>query len=211
MPGGRNSGAVYNLYKVKYKKHKKPTCKQLSKSTEKVTQQFKMEPASIPANLVNGTILKTALTNPSEVVRFRQRLDSAVSSSRDRNFSIEYSLSMIKTLLDCDNFQDVTTVRGIDELSDQNVDLNDKLCNIGDSIVYKLVQWTKRLPFYLELSLELHTFILTRKWHELLVLSTAAYQAIHKYGEPVPMIKSEMDEEVSTRIIKNYFRLVSED
>lgn len=23
MPGGRNSGAVYNLYKVKYKKHKK--------------------------------------------------------------------------------------------------------------------------------------------------------------------------------------------
>ena len=23
MPGGRNSGAVYNMYKVKYKKHKK--------------------------------------------------------------------------------------------------------------------------------------------------------------------------------------------
>jgi hypothetical protein len=25
---------------------------------------------------------------------------------------------------------------------------------IGDSIVYKLVQWTKRLPFYLELPVE---------------------------------------------------------
>lgn len=73
MPGGRNSGAVYNLYKVKYKKHKKPSAKQQpQKQTEKLLmgQQFKQtEPAcSLPSNLVNGTILKTALTNPSEVL-----------------------------------------------------------------------------------------------------------------------------------------------
>lgn len=37
---------------------------------------------------------------------------------------------------------------------DHKSDLSEKLCQIGDSIVYKLVQWTKRLPFYLELPVE---------------------------------------------------------
>lgn len=45
--------------------------------------------------------------------------------------------------------------------------------------MYKLVQWTKRLPFYLELPVEVHTRLLTHKWHELLVLTTSAYQAMH--------------------------------
>jgi nuclear receptor subfamily 6 group A len=204
MPGGRNSGAVYNLYKVKYKKHKKPACKQPQKAAEKniLSQQFKVEqPSSIPANLVNGTILKTALTNPSEVVRLRQRLDSAVSSSRDRNFSIEYSLSMIKTLIDCDEFQDIATLQNLDDLLDHNTDLSEKLCHIGDSIVYKLVQWTKRLPFYLELPVEVHTRLLTHKWHELLVLTTSAYQAIHKAGDQLTtVIKTDFNHEVETNL-----------
>lgn len=204
MPGGRNSGAVYNLYKVKYKKHKKPSCKQTQKTTNEKTilnQQIKQEQtSSIPSNLVNGTILKTALTNPSEVVRLRQRLDSAVSSSRDRNFSLEYSLSMIKTLIDCDEFQDIATLQNLDDLLDHNTDLSEKLCHIGDSIVYKLVQWTKRLPFYLELPVEVHTRLLTHKWHELLVLTTSAYQAIHKAGDQMTttttVIETDFNQEV---------------
>jgi nuclear receptor subfamily 6 group A len=67
----------------------------------------------------------------------------------------------------------------LDELLDTKAELSDKLCQIGDSIVYKLVQWTKRLPFYSELPVEVHTRLLTHKWHELLVLTTSAYQAIH--------------------------------
>lgn len=210
MPGGRNSGAVYNLYKVKYKKHKKTASKQAQhqkSSSEKAMlspQQIKAEtPSSIPAHLVNGTILKTALTNPSEVVHLRQRLDSAVSSSRDRNFSIEYTLSMIQTLIDCDEFQDIATLQNLDDLLDHNTDLSEKLCHIGDSIVYKLVQWTKRLPFYLELPVEVHTRLLTHKWHELLVLTTSAYQAIHKSGSEhqlTTIIEPEFTQEVS-----NYF------
>ncbi|XP_030754602.1 hormone receptor 4 isoform X2 [Sitophilus oryzae] len=200
MPGGRNSGAVYNLYKVKYKKHKKASCKASAKNQEKSLQQFKVEqhqqqqqqqqPSILPPNLVNGTILKTALTNPSEVTRLRHRLDSAVSSSRDRNFSVDYVLSMIKTLIDCDEFQDIATLRNLDELLDHNTDLSEKLCNIGDSIVYKLVQWTKRLPFYLELPVEVHTRLLTHKWHELLVLTTSAYQAIQKTASEQQMHQS---------------------
>ncbi|KAG5890415.1 hypothetical protein JTB14_017636 [Gonioctena quinquepunctata] len=207
MPGGRNSGAVYNLYKVKYKKHKKPSAKQQQKPLEKniIGLQFKHEQtSSIPSNLVNGTILKTALTNPSEVIRLRQRLDSAVSSSRDRNFSVEYSISMIKTLIDCDEFQDIATLHNLDELLDHNTDLSEKLCNIGDSIVYKLVQWTKRLPFYLELPVEVHTRLLTHKWHELLVLTTSAYQAIHKTaaaGDHMnTMLKVDFSQEVESNL-----------
>lgn len=70
-------------------------------------------------------------------------------------------------------------LQNLDELLDHNSDLSEKLCQIGDSIVYKLVQWTKRLPFYLELPVEVHTRLLTHKWHELLVLTTSAYQAMH--------------------------------
>ena len=43
----------------------------------------------------------------------------------------------------------------------------------------KLVEWTRRLPFYEEIPVELHTRLLTNKWHELLVLTTSAYQAIY--------------------------------
>ena len=68
-------------------------------------------------------------------------------------------------------FQDVS-----DLLDHSTSELSDKLCRIGDRIVFKLVQWTRRLPFYTEIPVELHTRLLTNKWHELLVLTTSAYQ-----------------------------------
>ena len=73
-------------------------------------------------------------------------------------------------------------VQNIGELLSQNSsDLEDKLCKIGDSIVHKLVEWVTRLPFYHQLPKEVHTRLLTHKWHELLVLTTSAYQAIHGF------------------------------
>ena len=75
------------------------------------------------------------------------------------------------------SFQDVT-----DLLDHSNSELSDKLCRIGDRIVFKLVQWTRRLPFYTEIPVEIHTRLLTNKWHELLVLTTSAYQAINGNG-----------------------------
>ncbi|XP_022194097.2 hormone receptor 4 [Nilaparvata lugens] len=186
MPGGRNSGAVYNLYKVKYKKHKKTQRNgQVKNQQGQIHEKQKMAGLTItsehgiPPHLVNGTILKTALTNPSEVIHLRQRLDTAVSSSRDRALSEEGAVHMINRLIECDEFQDIATLRNMDDLLEHKTDLSDKLMQIGDSIVYKLVQWTKRLPFYLELRVEVHTRLLTQKWHELLVLTTSAYQAIH--------------------------------
>lgn len=71
--------------------------------------------------------------------------------------SIETSISMLQTLIDCDEFQDIATLQNLEDLLEHKSDLSDKLMQIGDSIVYKLVQWTKRLPFYLELPVEVRT------------------------------------------------------
>jgi nuclear receptor subfamily 6 group A len=229
MPGGRNSGAVYNLYKVKYKKHKKNNngngaaqkgsgggggnntqgsngkggnnvsnvdVKTTSPSTTNVAQQqqaqhpLKQEPGTnninLAPSLLNGNILKAALTNPSEINHLRHRLENTVSSSRDRSISFENALNMIQTLIDCDAMEDIATLPHFSEFLEDKSEISDKLCNIGDSIVHKLVSWTKKLPFYLEIPVEIHTKLLTDKWHEILVLTTATYQAMHgrKFTQP---------------------------
>lgn len=42
-----------------------------------------------------------------------------------------------------------------------------RLSRIGDEIVEQLVEWTKMLPFYHELPVEVHTHLLTQRWAEL--------------------------------------------
>lgn len=186
MPGGRNSGAVYNLYKVKYKKHKKSgqkagTGANVGVSVSPGAGSQRSEP------LANGTILKTALTNPSEIVHLRQRLDSAVSSSssrereweRERILPAERAAQMIQALIDCDAMEDIATVQHLPDLLEDKSEIGDKLCKIGDSIVHKMVAWTKKLPFILEIPMKIHSKLLMDKWHEISVLTTAAYQAMH--------------------------------
>ena len=63
--------------------------------------------------IANGNILKTALTNPSEVLHLRRRLDTTVSSSRDAvsGLSYEVAMSNISTLIYCDEFEDIATLK----------------------------------------------------------------------------------------------------
>ncbi|XP_071040812.1 hormone receptor 4 [Parasteatoda tepidariorum] len=182
MPGGRNSGAVYNLYKVKYKKHRK------GQKNGHVTQEQQPQlalPAATPRistqqDWANGQILKAALTSPAEVSHLRHRTDNCVSSSvrQESRMTAEEAAAMIRQLVECDTFEDVAKLKNARELLQCQLELNDKLCHIGDNIVYKLVQWTKGLPFYNELPVDIHTKLLTNKWHELLVLTACAFLAI---------------------------------
>jgi hypothetical protein len=55
------------------------------------------------------------------------------------------------------------------------VDPATSLSHIGDEIVEKLVAWTKKLPFYTELPVEVHTQLLTKRWAELVLLSACYY------------------------------------
>ncbi|XP_042226826.1 hormone receptor 4-like isoform X3 [Homarus americanus] len=234
MPGGRNSGAVYNLYKVKYKKKNKKNgqIKQGGNSPEKkmvldplmmpgttsltspslpmpISSPLTSPPITspIPSGLNSGPILKAALTNPSEVAHFRQRLDNTVSSTRERTMPYPVAQAMIRMLIECDDFEDIATLKNLDDLLDHKSDLSTKLCQLGDSISIKLVQWTKRLPFYQELPVEVHTRLLTHKWHELLVLTTSAYQAIYGLQKLASRssdgTEAEFHQEVSIKVSNN--------
>ena len=92
-----------------------------------------------------------------------------------------------------------------DLLDHDSSDLSDKLSRIGDGIVLKLVEWTRRLPFYKEIPVELHTRLLTNKWHELLLLTTSAYQAIYgtqKLGTTrADGSTAKLDQEVSSNLV----------
>lgn len=86
---------------------------------------------------------------------------------------------MIQALIDCDAMEDIATVRHLPDLLHDTSEIGDKLCKIGDSIVHKMVAWTKKLPFIMEIPMEIHSKLLMEKWHEISVLTTAAYQAMH--------------------------------
>lgn len=154
-----------------------------------------------------------------QVVHLRQRLDSAVSSSRDRPvMPFEASLSLIQTLIDCDEFQDIATLRvinnifffissmiiiflaefgrafGPQERSQWKIVPDRWLNSLQAGAVDQEVAFLPGIACRGKLNTQLksqyinfpffqvHTRMLTHKWHELLVLTTSAYQAIH--GKP---------------------------
>lgn len=209
MPGGRNSGAVYNMYPCKvgaqhkYKKHKKnpnpksplmkpqlgylsglekmdsPKSVYLSDdqaSCSSQTNSMSAPPSPHPEAFSSSiNILKAVLTGSQEVLPQYRNNDRKIKKEK-----YDECLRLIQELIDCDDFEDISTLRDVTDLLDHsNSELSDKLCRIGDRIVFKLVQWTRRLPFYTEIPVEIHTRLLTNKWHELLVLTTSAFQAIN--------------------------------
>jgi len=293
MPGGRNSGAVYNMYKVKYKKHKRangngslgggggpgsnsngksssnpstpgPPMQTIPSSTSGIGMD--LDPFRRPRSESSGngsgssggsmqpmhpdhkffmnngdpvtTCGLTPITNlpitssPSSIASMEMYphpnkallggvniLRAALTGSNDiphqyknlrqnqaKDEYEKHHAKLIHELIECDEFDDIATLKNIGELLSQNSsDLEDKLCKIGDSIVHKLVEWVTRLPFYHQLPKEVHTRLLTHKWHELLVLTTSAYQAIHGFrrmgttrtdGEKV-----ELHQEVATNLV----------
>ena len=56
------------------------------------------------------------------------------------------------------------------------------LCQVGDNIVMRFVQWMKQLPFYKEIPKDIQTEILMSKWHELLLLIMTAYGPVTRQG-----------------------------
>lgn len=146
-------------------------------------------------------ILRAALTGSNDIPQQYKNLGRQAKDKYEEHHS-----KLINELIECDEFNDIATLKNIGELLSQNSsDLEDKLCKIGDSIVHKLVEWVTRLPFYHQLPKEVHTKLLTHKWHELLVLTTSAYQAIHGFrrmgttrtdGEKV-----ELHQEVATNLV----------
>ncbi|CAB4057031.1 NR6AN [Lepeophtheirus salmonis] len=136
-------------------------------------------------------ILRAALTGSPDIPRQYRGLSKGPLDKRlyDPSYSPpDESSKLINELIICDDFEDIATLKNIGELLNQNTaDLQQKLCQIGDSI------W------------DVHTKLLTHKWHELLVLTTSAYQAIHgskRMGTTrTDGEKVELHQEVATNLV----------
>ncbi|KAK6763371.1 hypothetical protein RB195_023900 [Necator americanus] len=83
-------------------------------------------------------------------------------------------------LIKIDRIEKLIDLRGLRVLPTGNnceglVTACQRLSRIGDEIVEQLVEWTKMLPFYAELPVEVHTHLLTQRWAQLVLLSACFY------------------------------------
>uniref|UniRef100_A0AC34R8S1 Uncharacterized protein n=1 Tax=Panagrolaimus sp. JU765 TaxID=591449 RepID=A0AC34R8S1_9BILA len=79
--------------------------------------------------------------------------------------------NLIQQLVDIDRLEDLMDLKGLSTSEPGHLTPVEKLGLIGDEIVGKLVEWTKKLPFYAELPISVHTQLLTQRWAELVLLS----------------------------------------
>ncbi|VDO92739.1 unnamed protein product [Heligmosomoides polygyrus] len=149
MPGGRNGSAIYSLYKLKYRKTRRRAA------------------VGCESNMPNGSVNDgmSGSVERGEVMHHQAR-------ATNRN--------LIQELIDIDQIDKLINLRGlrIAPLTDGRDDLApacQRLSRIGDEIVEQLVEWTKMLPFYCELPVEVHTHLLTQRWAELVLLSACFY------------------------------------
>ena len=92
------------------------------------------------------------------------------------------SADLIADLLRSNASLDISHLYQMDKLLQTEDGVKTILYTVGDEIVNKLVKWTKQLPFYSEIPIEEYSTLLSSKWHELLLLITAAYNALNRPG-----------------------------
>lgn len=84
-------------------------------------------------------------------------------------------------MIEIDRIDHLINLKGLriwSEEQEQSVESSspaERLSQIGDEIVEQLVVWTKLLPFYNTLPVEVHTHLLTQRWAELVLLSACFY------------------------------------
>ncbi|VDK65060.1 unnamed protein product [Onchocerca ochengi] len=113
-----------------------------------------------------------------------------------------------KELIEIDHIEKLINLKGLriaqqlgSRMSDSTIPACQRLSRIGDEIVEQLVEWTKMLPFYHELPVEVHTHLLTQRWAELVLLSACFYAASTRASNqdnlPVSSTTTDDSEEVS--------------
>uniref|UniRef100_A0A0K0EQH8 Nuclear receptor n=1 Tax=Strongyloides stercoralis TaxID=6248 RepID=A0A0K0EQH8_STRER len=205
MPGGRNGSAIYNLYKLKYRKNKRSNCSEVkddnnknkcllninscdeddgSRLPRKWSRQevpdicSPAQSSSSISSLSSSEITKNLPAAPSiESVCDPESIERFKATPTPRN--------LIHEMIEIDRLDSLINLKGL-RVASNNALLNQeeepipacqRLSRIGDEIVEQLVEWTKMLPFYNDLPVEIHTHLLTQRWAELVLLS-ACYYAI---------------------------------
>lgn len=104
--------------------------------------------------------------------------------------------NLIQELIENDRLDELINLRGLrtadanDDEEEDAVPPCQRLSRIGDEIVEKLVEWTKVLPFYVELPVEVHTHLLTKRWAELVLLSACFYATVHAGGAELNVVST---------------------
>ncbi|XP_053381300.1 uncharacterized protein LOC123566516 [Mercenaria mercenaria] len=132
-----------------------------------------------PKTTYSGSV--SARSQDSKVSSLSHNTPDIVSTSQVRNLE-QRSHFLIDSLLECDRLLDITDLYQTEDLLSNSKDVTKLLCDLGDKIVGKLVKWTKHLTFFKEIPKNVHSQLLSSKWHELLLLITTAYKAIRGHG-----------------------------
>ncbi|KAE9555577.1 hypothetical protein FO519_001248 [Halicephalobus sp. NKZ332] len=102
---------------------------------------------------------------------------------KEENFSpifVHPNKNLIQELIEVDRLEQLLNLRGLQIRGgrpdqEKTAAASLRLSKIGDEIVEQLVEWTKVLPFYNELPVEVHTHLLTQRWSELVLISACFY------------------------------------
>ncbi|VDN53626.1 unnamed protein product [Dracunculus medinensis] len=199
MPGGRNGSAIYNLYKLKYKKSqrihalcetilKDNVLKQSPSSSPPVTSsassvQPSTEPLNLSIKMESAIKMETIAPIYTSMVQPPTQNKNLIQDSKALWKLMEYEDSWDLELIEIDRIDSLINLKGLQipeniECGSDDMPACQRLSRIGDEIVEQLVEWTKRLPFYHELPVEVHTHLLTQRWAELVLLSACFHATI---------------------------------
>uniref|UniRef100_A0A915CLY2 Uncharacterized protein n=1 Tax=Ditylenchus dipsaci TaxID=166011 RepID=A0A915CLY2_9BILA len=198
MPGGRNGSAIYNLYKLKYRKSRRmnTVCRNLNSSlckTEPSCIADDATPNVQPDMCASSSGLQTMDNTPdaatsattitaTEPSRVHVKAENEADPDNNRQHENPTPLrkNLIQKLIDIDQLEKLINLNGLkirneEQSGTESLSASQRLSHIGDEIVEQLVEWTKMLPFYNELPVEVHTHLLTQRWSELVLLSTCFF------------------------------------
>ncbi|KAL3084648.1 hypothetical protein niasHT_035257 [Heterodera trifolii] len=111
--------------------------------------------------------------------------------------------NLIEKLIEIDRLPELINLRGL-RIHNTESSASERLSHIGDEIVEQLVEWTKLLPFYSELPVEVHTYLLTHRWAELVLLSTCffAHCSANNANQNKPNSMSDTDSQQNLALLQ---------
>ncbi|KAL3083706.1 hypothetical protein niasHS_008403 [Heterodera schachtii] len=111
--------------------------------------------------------------------------------------------NLIEKLIEIDRLPELINLRGL-RIHNTESSASERLSHIGDEIVEQLVEWTKLLPFYSELPVEVHTYLLTHRWAELVLLSTCffAHCSANNASQNKPNSMSDTDSQHNLALLQ---------
>lgn len=138
----------------------------------KLSDDDSHDPFTSGTNLIEMVINQASQKETEQVPKMNvsRWFQSSVSGNRGR---IDFRKNLLD-IMSCLKYLHIEFE--ISMINDSPQIVMQNMCNLGDKFVTNLVSWTRHLPFYCEVPIQLHSKLLTAKWHKLLLLLMSAQQ-----------------------------------